>query len=61
MLQPTELNAILTLVTNYFYTHLTEKEFTNLAIFLSLLSKEMIAMEAIRSILRIEERDPNFK
>jgi len=54
-MRPTELNALLTLIVNYLYTSLDEREFTNLAIFLSLLSKEMLAMEAIRELCRIEE------
>jgi len=54
-MRPTELNALLTLATNYLYTSLDEREFTNFAIFLSLLSKEMLAMEAIRALCRIEE------
>ena len=53
-MRPTELNALLTLVTNYLYTSLEEREFINLALFLSLLSKEMLAMEAIREICRTE-------
>ena len=56
-MRPTELNALLTVVTNYLYSSLDEKNFTNLAIFLSLLSKEMLAMEAIRAICRIEKED----
>ena len=54
-MRPTEMNALLTVVTNYLYTSLDEKDYTNLGIFLSLLSKEMLAMEAIRAICRIEE------
>ena len=54
-MRPTELNALLTILTNYLYTTLEEREFTNLGIFLSLLSKEMLAMEAIRELCRIEE------
>jgi len=54
-MRPTELNALLTFLTNYLYTSLDEREFTNFAIFLSLLSREMLAMEAIRGICRIEE------
>jgi len=54
-MRPTEMNALLTLVTNYLYTSLEEREFINLALFLSLLSKEMLAMEAIRAICRIEK------
>ena len=54
-MRPTELNALLTLITNYLYTSLSEREFLNLGLFLSLLSKEMLAMEAIRELCRIEE------
>jgi len=56
-MRPTELNAILTVLVNYLYTNLDEKDFTNLALFLSLLSKEMFAMEAIRALCRLEEKD----
>ena len=56
-MRPTELNVLLTVATNYLYTRLDEKDFTNLAIFLSLLSKDMLAMEAIREICRIEKED----
>ena len=54
-MRPTELNAILTVLVNYLYTSLDEKDFTHLAIFLSLVSKEMFAMEAIRGLCRLEE------
>ena len=57
---PPELNAILTAMVNHLYTTLAEREFTHLAIFLSLLSKEMLAMEAIRELCRLEKNDPNF-
>ena len=54
-LRPTELNVLTTAIVNYLYTSLEEREYTNLAIFLSLLSKEMLAMEAFRALCRIEE------
>ena len=54
-MRPTELNVLLTLLTNYLYTNLDEREFTNLGIFLSLLSKEILAMEAIRALCRFEK------
>ena len=54
-MRPTELNVLLTLITNYLYTSLDEREFTNLGLFLSLLSREMLAMEAIRGLCQIEE------
>ncbi|MCL2368137.1 MAG: hypothetical protein FWC72_04000 [Oscillospiraceae bacterium] len=53
-MRPTELNALLTVITNSLYTRLDEADFTNLAIFLSLLSAEMRAMEAIRALCRLE-------
>ena len=56
-MRPTEINALLTVVTNYLYTRLDEKDFTNLALILSLLSKDMLAMEAIREICRLEEQE----
>lgn len=54
-MQPTELNLLLAVVTNYLYTSLAEKDFSNLAIFLSILSKEMLRMEAIRELVKVEE------
>jgi len=54
-MRPTELNVLLTLITNYLYTNLDEREFTNLGIFLSLLSKEILAMEAMRALCRFEK------
>jgi len=56
-MRPTELNAILTVIVNYLYSSLDEKDFTHLAIFLSLVSKEMLAMEAIRALCRLEEEE----
>ena len=56
-MRPTELNALLTVFTNYLYVSLDERDFTNLAIFLSLLSKEMLAMEAIRELCRLEKEE----
>ena len=56
-MRPTELNLLLALTTNYLYTSLEEREFLNLGIFLSLLSKEMLAMEAIRELCRIEKEE----
>lgn len=54
-MQPTELNLLLAVVTNYLYTSLTEKDFSNLAIFMSLLSREMLTMEALRDLVKVEE------
>ena len=56
-MRPTELNALLTVATNYLYASLDEREFTNLAIFLSLLSREMLTMESIRELCRLEKED----
>lgn len=54
-MQPTDINLLLTIVTNSLYTTMAEKDFFNLAIFLSLLSKEMLAMEVIRDLVKIEK------
>ena len=56
-MRPTELNLLLALAANYLYTNLEEREFTNLALFLSLLSKEMLTMEALRELCRIEKEE----
>ena len=56
-MRPTELNAILMVIVNYLYTNLDEKDYTNLAVFLSLLSKEMFAMETLRVLCQVEEEE----
>ena len=47
-MRPSELNILIAAVTNHFYCNLSEKEFINLGIFLSLLSKDMLSMEVVK-------------
>ena len=60
-MRPTELNALLTVLVNSLYTGLEEREFLNLGIFFSLLSKEMLAMEAVRTLCRVEQDEETKK
>ena len=53
-MHPTELNAALAALTNHLYCTLSNREFLNLAILLSLLSKDMLSMEGIRDLCRWE-------
>lgn len=53
-MRASELNIMLAVVTSYLFENMTEKEFFNLALFLSLLSKQMFAMEAFRDLVKIE-------
>lgn len=57
-MHPTELNAALAALTNHLYCTLSNREFLNLAILLSLLSKDMLSMEGIRDLCRWEEQHP---
>lgn len=56
-MQPCELNALIASITNALYTSLSRKDFLNLGIFLSLLSKTMLTMEALESLCKLEEKD----
>lgn len=54
-MRPSELNILIAVATSYLYENMSDKEFFDLALFLSLLSKEMFSMEAIKDLLKIEE------
>lgn len=54
-MDPRELNAIITAITNHLYTSLTEKEFAFLNVFLSELSKSMFSMELLRKICYFDD------
>ena len=58
-MNPVELNTFVAAVTNYLYLSMPEKDFFNLGILLSLISKDMLAMEVIRDLCKIEQRDEN--
>ncbi len=55
-MSPVELNTLITSVSNYLFCKLEEKAFFNLGIFLSLLSKEMLAMEAVRDLCKWQDK-----
>lgn len=55
-MNPVELNTLITAVTNYLYCSLPEKDFFNLGIFLSLLSRNILAMETVRDLVKIERK-----
>lgn len=52
---PAELKILIAIVTSYLYEKLTKTEFFNLALFLSILAKEMYTMEALADLVKIEE------
>jgi len=54
-MRPSELNIFIAIVTSYLYENLSEKEFTNLGVFLNILSREMLSMEALKNLVEIEE------
>lgn len=56
-MRPSELNILIAIVTSYLYENLSNKEFVNLGVFLSILSREMLSMEALKNLLEIEELD----
>lgn len=56
-MNPVELNTLITYMSNHLFCNLEEKEFFNLGIFLSLLSKEMLTMETVRELCRIEKKE----
>lgn len=55
-MNPVMLKTLITYISNHFFCTLKEKDFFNLGLFLSLLSKEMLEMEAIRDLCKFEER-----
>lgn len=60
-MNPVDLNTLITSISNYLFCNLKEKDFFNLGILLSLLSKEMLGMEAIRDLCKIEKKHGHNK
>lgn len=60
-MNPVELNTLITSISNHLFCNLKEREFFNLGIFLSLLSKEMLSMEAIRDLCKLEKKHGHDK
>lgn len=55
-MSPCELNAILAAVTNYLYLNLSPRDFKILSVFLSLLSKQMFTLVAMKEICSRDDR-----
>ncbi|MCL2057239.1 MAG: hypothetical protein FWH02_08500 [Oscillospiraceae bacterium] len=56
-MDPRSLNAALTAITNYLYTKLSKRDFVNLGVLLSLLSKDILDMAAIEGLCIIEKQE----
>jgi len=54
-MNPCSLNAAIAAITNYLYCRLSRKDFINLGVFLSILSKDILSMATIEGLLIIEE------
>ncbi len=54
-MDPVKLNTLITYFSNYLFCSLNDRSFYNLGLFLSLLSKEMLTMEAVKGLC---EPDP---
>ena len=51
------MNMLITAITNHLYCTLESKDFTNLSVFLSMLSKDMFNMVALKDLCERDERD----
>lgn len=60
-MHPTELNALITAITNSLYQALDEKDFFNLALVISLISKEMFAMAEFKLLCQWESKEDKDK
>ncbi len=54
-MNPVQLNTIITYFSNYLFCSLSDRSFYNMGLFLSLLSKEMLTMEAIKGLCESEQ------
>ena len=57
IMNPCELNALITVIANSFYSSLSKEDFVFLNIFLSELSKTMFSMELFRGICYLEKKN----
>ena len=55
-MSPCELNAVLAAITNYLYINLSPRDFKILSVFLSLLSKQMFTLVAMKEICSRDDR-----
>jgi len=60
-LNPCQLNAAIAAITNQLYCSLKRNDFINLGIFLSMLSKDILAMAALEELLKWEHRDDRIE
>jgi hypothetical protein len=56
-MNPVELNTLITYLNNYLFCKLDKGDFFKLALFLSHLSKAMLALQAMRDICLKENKD----
>ena len=54
-ISPCEINVAVTAISNYFFTHLSKKDFVFLNVCISELSKSMFSMELLRGICKVEK------
>ncbi len=59
IVNPCELNAAITALTNHFYCNLSKEEFICLSIFLNELSKSMFATSLFRDLCAPKETPPS--
>lgn len=55
-MSPCELNAIIAAITNYLYINLSPKDFKAFSVFLSMLSKQMFSLVALKEICSRDDR-----
>ena len=60
-MNPCEINAVITAITNYLFVTLSKEDFVFLNVFLSELSKSMFATELFRGLCRLEESERRHK
>ncbi len=55
-MNPVELKTLITALNDYLFCKLGSEDFIKLALFFSILSKEMLSMEEMRRICKLEEK-----
>ena len=58
-MNPCEMNALITALSNYLFCTLSKKDFLFWNIFFSELGKSMFALEIMRSVCHFEEKEKN--
>ena len=54
-MNPCEINAAITAISNYLFANLSKKDFVFLNICISELSKSMFALELLRGVCKVEK------